>query len=92
MTKPTDAETFADRLNNDEISFADLCAEMQVVGMHSFRLYWPWLDNGYKLIVGDFCTYIKNDPVRYVFPDGTVIVKAHYKWDFEGDTLFSFKG
>jgi hypothetical protein len=35
---------------------------------------------------------VSGAPVRYIFPDGSVIVEAGDAWDFEGDEEFSWRG
>jgi hypothetical protein len=106
MSKPTDAETFANRLNNDgrlwatndNISFMELAHLMGTDMIYSRRKCFPQFSAdlmsviGYTLIEGTLDSYTESDPVRFVFPDGSVIVMGHEEWDFEGDTPFSFKG
>jgi len=99
----SDAERFAAVLDHDgqrwtaddgrdfETLAADMGARIEYMG----RDYVDDPDTGEQVERYSRCprlAYMAGDPIRYVFPDGSVIVAAGDGWDHEGNAPGSWRG
>jgi len=94
------AEQFAAHFDNDGqrwetrdgISFDDVMTAMNADVEYARRVDGPDDDGRCTWEVCWRGEHEADAPVRYVFPDGSVIVGMGGGWDFEGSRPFSWKG
>jgi len=95
----TMAEKFAGLFDNDGQVFEttdgrwlDDVAEEMGAAAHYGRSEWDEDERDYIRYEVYRGEYFAGDPIRYEFPDGSVVVHHGDGWDFEGDEPFSFRG
>ncbi len=75
----------------DGVTLADLCERYGAsVGYGRTE----WSEGGDARITRQISRseHTSDDPIRYVFEDGSAIVAAGAAWDIEGDEPFSWRG
>ena len=94
----TTAKTFAELFNDNGMTFTSRDGEEFSAAVARLDATVEYSErNGYdeetqrqSYTRGYVGSYISGDPIRYVFPDSSVIVTAGDGWDFEGSTPFSW--
>lgn len=92
-------ETFASLFRNDGLNFEtqegchfDAIAKGMNVEKEFARNSWNNDKECYEILECAESSRFSGDPVRYIFPDNSVIVVIGDGWDFEGDKPFTWRG